>query len=423
MRFKRLSILFTLVLAFSTFFSSIAFANAVPVKPNLVSLGDSIAFGYKRVDPQPSREAFPYLIGNGKYTVTKNISYPGWRSDQLLANVTKPENINFIKEANVFTLQIGNNDLLQAPGIKEVLENPPAADLPPEQLKLLLDNATIAAGNAAVQITNNLTQIILYIRSLNTDAPIILYNMYNPFAAGPIHELGEKIIPGINEGVIKSVAAQSGSLLADAYSAFNGNQTTYILPDDIHPTSAGHKALAMAGEKALSVLTTKPVLVPSTTEQTTDPVTINVNISAKKVLVLKWLSGEKTINDFSNNGIDIVDNKFQVTKNDTYTVYLLDGLGLESVATIKIDTIKAKEEPAPNPNNSDNQNTTPQPTPTPTPTPTPATPIQTAPTSRGGYTLPNTASPIYNTLAIGLGLILAGFTVMKIQQNRRKTNA
>ncbi|WP_420490160.1 LPXTG cell wall anchor domain-containing protein [Neobacillus drentensis] len=36
--------------------------------------------------------------------------------------------------------------------------------------------------------------------------------------------------------------------------------------------------------------------------------------------------------------------------------------------------------------------------------------------------LPNTASPMYNYMVTGLGLILAGLVVMKVQNRKRREN-
>jgi lysophospholipase L1-like esterase len=410
LKFKRFSILFTLVLAFSTFFSSFAFAEN-NVKPNLVSLGDSITYGWnleKDTDPtnsQQSLKAFPYLIGNGKYNVAKNISGGGWTSEVLLTEIQKPENLAAISTADIITLNIGSNDLLKSPGIALALSNPTAI-LTPEQIINLKGEALIVSQKLAIKITAIMTGI----KTVNPNAKIILYNIYNPIGVGPIHDLAEQIIPSMNVGVFKPIVDTFGLQLADAYTAFNGNQATYVLPGDIHPTPDGHKALASAGEQALSVLTTIPVLAPSTLEQTSDPVTINVTTSAKKVLALKWLSGEKTVNDFATTGNAITDNKFQATENGTYTVYLFDGLGLESVATIKIDNIK-KADPTPIPVTN----------PTPT-TVNPVTPIPITATTSGNL-LPNTATPMYNYLALGLGLILTGLVARKNQKYRRRENS
>jgi hypothetical protein len=123
------------------------------------------------------------------------------------------------------------------------------------------------------------------------------------------------------------------------------------------------------------------------------------------------LEGELSADKFydekgSELGTKIVDNRFEVTKNGTYTVYVIDVYGQEKVKTIAIENIKDK----------------PVPTPTPTPAPSP-TPITSAPATQvkaTGYAIPNTASPAYNFVAIGSLVLLAGFVTLQVQRRRRQ---
>jgi lysophospholipase L1-like esterase len=406
LRFKRLPIIFALVLVLSTFFSSFVFAEN-NVKPNLVALGDSITFGYKLEanQTQASPNAFPNLIGNNAFNVT-NLGIPGWTSGQLLAALNTDQFINAVKAADVVTLNIGNNDILQAADLSNIILTHTPADP-----AVLLPNVQAAAA----QLSVNLQAIITKIKTQNPTAPIIFYNLYNPFGESAdqffayLHTIGEQIITSVNGGVINPFANVAGIYLADAYTKYNGHQADYISPaiDLIHPNLAGHQALAaLANEKLLSLVPGQITvdLTPSTTKQTKDPVSINVSTTATKVLAMQWLAGSKTIDDFAAAGTDITDNKFQVTENGTYSVYVRDSKGAKTVKSITINNIK-KEEPVQN-----------NPTPTPTPTPTPNT-------GGTGHTLPNTATPMYNYLAVGLASILAGLGAMKIQQFRRRENS
>jgi lysophospholipase L1-like esterase len=377
------------------------------VKPNLVALGDSITFGYKLEanQTQASPNAFPNLIGNNAFNVT-NLGIPGWTSGQLLAALNTDQFINAVKAADVVTLNIGNNDILQAADLSNIILTHTPADP-----AVLLPNVQAAAA----QLSVNLQAIITKIKTQNPTAPIIFYNLYNPFGESAdqffayLHTIGEQIITSVNGGVINPFANVPGIYLADAYTKYNGHQADYISPaiDLIHPNLAGHQALAaLANEKLLSLVPGQITvdLTPSTTEQTKDPVSINVSTTATKVLAMQWLAGSKTIDDFAAAGTDITDNKFQVTENGTYSVYVRDSKGAKTVKSITINNIK-KEEPVQN-----------NPTPTPTPTPTPNT-------GGTGHTLPNTATPMYNYLAVGLASILAGLGAMKIQQFRRRENS
>ena len=212
-----------------------------------------LVYTLKPNQTKASPNAFPSLIANGQFNVT-NLGVPGWTSADLLnALKTNPTFKKSLKSADIVTLDIGNNDLLQAAGLSQILQNPTPVQLTPElQQKLAL---------AEQQLGINLQAIITLIKK-QTDAPIILYNLYNPFGAssdpflGSLHSFGEQIIPVVNSQIISPIAIQTGSHLADSYTAFNGHQATFIIPGDVHPTLAGHQALAQLADKALLTLNT-----------------------------------------------------------------------------------------------------------------------------------------------------------------------
>jgi lysophospholipase L1-like esterase len=431
MKLKRISILFTLMLVLSTIFTSFAFADEKVDKPNLVALGDSITFGWNLEDTEgntkKSANAFPNLIAAGAFNVT-NISGGGWTSKNILDEVNDPENATAIENADVFTLDIGSNDLMQAIGLGEIIKNGTPVDA-----AALLPKVQAAS----LQLGKNLQDIFTKVRSLNNTAPIILYNLYNPFASVDVpvltaeasvtannllfyaflHDIGEQIVTAVNSQIITPFASVPGTFIANAYTAFDGNQLNYVIPGDIHPNISGQMALAgLATQIVLSFppaeTKTEIELIATPTEDTTGSVIIEVTTNAEEVLAMKWLSGEKAIEDFQDAGNDIVGNKFEVTENGTYTVYVLDNKEVATVKSIKIENIKEKEEPPvekPDPEPTKPEPTTPEPKPT-TPKPTPIK----------GNPLPNTASPVYNYLAIGSALVLAGYVTMTVQNRRRK---
>ncbi|WHY92636.1 GDSL-type esterase/lipase family protein [Neobacillus cucumis] len=538
MKFKKLSILFVLMLAINTFFSSFVFAENTN-KKSIVALGDSITYGWNLQDRS---QAFPYLIGTDEYTVLKNISAPGWKTTDLLAGMSTAENMDAIKNADLITLDIGNNDLLSLPEVKVILDqlkaNPPV--LPTQDQ---INAATAALMNAISKLPANLCAVITRVKNVNPDAPIILYNLYNPFGtnAGPLHDLGEKVIPAVNSQVINPLAQTFGAHVANAYSAFDGRQAELILPGDIHPNTTGHQVLAGLANDILKTLAPQDfdiTLTPSTTEpaekvtvtvsttanevasmkwlpgekttadfegtgteiknnqfevtengkytvyvmdrnerekvkiidinnikqapapdfnldltaspmeETEGPVTIKVSTTAEEVLEMKWLAGEKTVDDFANDGTNITDNQFDVTENGKYTVYVLDGRGVQKVKVIEITNIKSNSDdpsngnpgddgtnnPGDNPGDTGNDNSTDNPgnggsdNQTDTsgdngsdhPASDSADKSSKSPASATDNSLPDTATSMYNYAAMGLALLLAGIVAMKVQQVRRK---
>ncbi|MGN7297127.1 GDSL-type esterase/lipase family protein [Ferdinandcohnia sp. SAFN-114] len=454
---KKLSILFLLVLLFQTVVAPMAFADEVPVdKPSLVALGDSITFGWNLYEGEnadkskPSSHAFPNYILNGGFDVT-NLSTPGWTSSDLLAKFTSdPSYLPAIAQADVITLNIGNNDLLQAADVSTLIKE--GQSLTPEKIAEI----TKKIEAASLQLASNLAQIMGAIRGVNQEAPILFYNAYNPFGAHieqivpNLHTMGEMIITNVNQKVIAPVAASvPGTFLVDAYSAYNGKQAAYILPfPDVHPTVDGQKALAaLADQVLLSLLPPElpelEILLTATpTDSTEGPVTINVATNHEEVLELKWLPGELPVEDFETEGNEIaLDNPvFEVTENGFYTVYVLSGNGEEKVASIEVKNIVPpveeppveeppveeppveeppveeppvnEEPPAEDPKEDpkkeepvkDEQKVTPEKTET-----------------KSGPKLPNTASPLYNMLAIGIATLLFGSALLFVYVRRNRT--
>jgi lysophospholipase L1-like esterase len=258
MKSNKLVVLLTLLLIINTFISSFAFAGDHS-KISLAALGDSITFGYglEQNMTAPSSKAFPNLIeGNGSVEVT-NLGVSGWTSTDLLNALTNDAHFNeALSEANIVTLNIGSNDLLKAIQFYDMINSNAPIKLTPElELKVKL---------AALRLGEQLKMIVGHVQE-KTSSTIILYTLYNPFdestdpTMSSLHNLGEQIIPVINEQFIKPVSLQSNVVLADAYKAFNGNQNAYILPNDFHPTEQGHQALALLADNALKTLQPEPV--------------------------------------------------------------------------------------------------------------------------------------------------------------------
>ncbi|WP_409270200.1 SGNH/GDSL hydrolase family protein [Neobacillus sp. SCS-31] len=254
MKHSKMNIMLVFILLFGTIFApTVAAANVGGKKLKIVSLGDSITYGWNldQDRSKPSESAFPNLIGERDHKVT-NLSKPGWTSSQLLAEIEQnPEYADAIRKADIITLNIGSNDLLQTTGIIDMVNG-----------KIPFNPAVISqkATLASMQLTVNLNTIIENIRS-KTDAPVILYNLYNPYGYDPsnplattLYGLGNQILNQVNKDVILRQAKTGSILIADAFSAFDGKQAGYILPNDIHPNLDGQVVLAKLAEEQIVAL-------------------------------------------------------------------------------------------------------------------------------------------------------------------------
>ena len=267
MKLKRFSVLLVIMLILSTFTASFVFAKTEQTakpKLNIVALGDSITFGY----PPPSTTGFPDLI-SGARNVEK-FGGSGATSSQLLAAIqSNPKEFKrALKKADVITINIGSNDLMQAtnmstlfaklqplvPNLEENLANGKVAEA------FQTTPLTPPTSQQLVAYTSNLAKIIATVKK-ESRAPIILYNLYNPIVMsnnpvlnqallGPLHNFVEGNLIVVN-GAIQPFENVNGVFVVDSYSTMKANPPVYIIPFDIHPTLEGQKALALLADSTL----------------------------------------------------------------------------------------------------------------------------------------------------------------------------
>ncbi|MFD1864620.1 GDSL-type esterase/lipase family protein [Planococcus chinensis] len=223
-----------------------AFAQNGNVKESLVALGDSIPFGYNlgQNNRNPAKTAYPYLIGEEDDLRVRNLGIPGWQTDQLLAALQSDQKYRqAIIHADYVAVTIGNNYLLQI-----LLETGAKSGGNQDLFNLLLQQKL-----ASSDVFANLLSILTQTRAL-TDAPIVLYNVYNPFQLNdPLHYAADPILPLINGQFAQLASLFSGVSLADANAAFGNDQAIYVILRDIHPTAAGQQVLSDIGIDALGL--------------------------------------------------------------------------------------------------------------------------------------------------------------------------
>ncbi|WP_416144635.1 SGNH/GDSL hydrolase family protein [Planococcus koreensis] len=243
---KRLIKTATAILLVSSLTAPSAFAKNDNAKESLVALGDSIPFGFNlgQNNQNPANTSYPYLIGEDADLRVRNLGFSGWQSAQLLdALETDQKYRQAIDHSDYVAVTIGSNDLLA------ILRAAAAESGGNQALFQQLLQQKLATSN----VFSNIAETIAEIRSL-TDAPIVLYNVYNPFQLNdPLHYLADAVLPQINSGFTALAFANTNVYVADAYSAFGNNQAAYVIQGDIHPTNAGQEMLADIGLDALGL--------------------------------------------------------------------------------------------------------------------------------------------------------------------------
>lgn len=226
-----------------TLFSSVAFAKSEK-QDLIVVLGDSIPFGYNLdKNNNPSKDAYPTLVGNSEGYKVKNLAVTGDTSEDLLRLLQTKEYQKNIAVADVVILEIGSNDLLQ--GAKPIIEK---INTIPNYQPTFEDIALLK--KIGQNLTLNLGEIIVKIRTL-TESPIILYNIYNPYYGADI--MTAPLLGSINP-IYNYYASLPNIELVNTYSAFYGKQDALIITGDIHPTYAGHQVLKELTINALNNL-------------------------------------------------------------------------------------------------------------------------------------------------------------------------
>ena len=275
MRKRILSTLLALCLALSLLPASALAAGGE--QKSYVALGDSITTGYGLAEKEAGF-ARQVADSNG-YTLT-NLAKDGATSTDLLEVVKSEANADTLKNADLITVTIGGNDLMDAlyaylaeeynkqnsdtpitaKDVKASLAGTPS-EIP--QVAMLSFAASkipdfpksTEATTALGAFTTNLTNIIFAIKGNNSSAEIIVVNQYNPYSrlsTGNLLDLSalDSAVQALNTAI--SSGATAGYTVADVYTAFeeateNPCNASVSLPSinlDFHPNAAGHSLIA-----------------------------------------------------------------------------------------------------------------------------------------------------------------------------------
>ena len=280
MRKRILSMLLALCLALSLLPASALAAGGE--QKSYVALGDSITTGYGLDEAQSFAEQIAEQEG---YTLNDSLASDGATSTDLLEVVKSEANADTLKNADLITITIGGNDLMNAlyaylaeeynnkqnsdtsitaKDVKASLagtlsEIPQVAMLSFAASKIPDFPNSTAANTALSTFATNFSSIISAIKAANSTAQLIVVNQYNPYGhlttgTGVLSlDLSaiDTAVRALNT-VISSSAESADYTVADVYTKFeqaenNPCNASVSLPSinlDFHPNATGHGLIA-----------------------------------------------------------------------------------------------------------------------------------------------------------------------------------
>lgn len=235
-----ISLAVTLLLLSLIMYSSFSEANQ---KQHLtyLALGDSLTAGLGASETGYLRlQAFvPRLTTHlrNEYQVhVENHGIPGITSDQLLFYIQQGPGVKEkLQEADLLTITIGGNDLLQL--------------LRTQDLSQTVIQNTIQQFGQVIETT------ISEIRQQNKKTPIYIMGLYSPYDPGhPLHEVGKQSISAYNQELARRINKFDGVNLVSVFESFQerGTQLTHISNNDIHPNDQGYELIYKEFKKSFS---------------------------------------------------------------------------------------------------------------------------------------------------------------------------
>ncbi len=249
--FKRLSVLLTVLLLWSTLAFSV---HATDTKKNIhfVALGDSYAAGtlFDLTAGQGYNDVIAgYFEAEGLLaSYTKEFAKNGAKTADVLAQLKDEKVVSAIKQANFITLSIGGNDVLQLVSIDKT-----TGSVNLELAKL---------QTALLDMSKQLAQIVVGIKTIAPEADVYVfgYPFVFPHAEGALQKTLAEANNALNTG-IKLAAEQAGATYIGV--DFGDKGKAYLPnPVDIHPSEDGYKLMAEQFLKVLKAPTFTLVDVP-----------------------------------------------------------------------------------------------------------------------------------------------------------------
>lgn len=196
-----------------------------------LAIGDSIVTGIGSEEQESFVNYFSRQLEEktGKSVVLQNQGIPGIASTDLNRLTQSGEFDTHIKEADLITISVGGNDILQALALNEG------------------DYRNIVQDFHSMQATfiDNLTSMADRIREVNPQATIVFLEMYNPLDKGhEYYSLADQLLPKWNVKIYEAARKYDHSIVLETTKVINSNHQQYLSADGVHPNALGYQALS-----------------------------------------------------------------------------------------------------------------------------------------------------------------------------------
>ncbi len=197
---------------------------------NYLVLGDSVARGIG--SEKPGSHGYSSLVAKGLAEddiplQLINRGVIGQTSKQLTGYIRTPNIRQKIREADLISLTIGGNDLL-----KVALQND-------DPFRILTDFDRIQSG-----YKKNLDSILMEIRTLNREAPILITSLYNPvLPQESFFKVSNRLLKSWNIGMKEVAYTYRLTHVVDVTDRLTAGKGDW-LSDEIHPNDRGYRWMA-----------------------------------------------------------------------------------------------------------------------------------------------------------------------------------